>query len=53
LSFADPDSERVEFADNGMNRGSGHEINIQQSERLASVKCCELAPSPAPEHCEV
>ena len=47
LRFADSDSEHVEFADNSMNRGSGHGINIQKSERLASVKCCEFAPYPA------
>jgi len=52
-SLAHADAEAVKFADDAMNRGSGHGIKIQQSERLASVKCCEFAPSLAPEHCEV
>jgi hypothetical protein len=52
-SFTHADAEAVKFADDAMNRGSGHGINIQKSERLASVKCCEFAPSLAPEHCEV
>ncbi len=38
LSFADSDAKHVEFANNGMNRGSGHKSKIQKSERLASVK---------------
>ena len=37
-SLAHADAEAVEFADDAMNRGSGHGINIQKSERLASVK---------------
>ena len=37
-SFAHADAERVEFADDAMNRGSGHGIKIQKTKRLASVK---------------
>jgi hypothetical protein len=44
LRFADPDAKHVEFANNGMNRGSGHGINIQKSERLASVKSDRVRP---------
>ena len=37
-SLAHADAEAVKFADDAMNRGSGHASNIQKSERLASVK---------------
>ena len=37
-SLAHADAEAVKFADDAMNRGSGHGIKIQKSERLASVK---------------
>lgn len=37
-SFTHADAEAVEFADDAMNRGSGHGIKIQKTKRLASVK---------------
>jgi hypothetical protein len=43
-SFTHADAEAVEFADDAMNRGSGHGIKIQKSERLASVKSDRVHP---------
>jgi hypothetical protein len=43
-SLAHADAEAVEFADDAMNRGSGHASNIQKTKRLASVKSDRVRP---------